>query len=218
MKPVPSHKPNKHPRVRVHRHASGALGDPILENCPDLDPVCVETLINELGDDEVRSLYASNGDGHHDEHPDEDETEDAEERHRETDPRAERHGPNDLADTWMLKGGKTPLLTPSQEIVLAKRAEKGDHTAKEDLVNANVRLVASVARRYLNRGLALEDLMQEGLIGLMRAVEKYNYRKGDRVSTYATFWIRQAVTRALANQGRSIRLPAHVVDAIGRIA
>ncbi len=127
------------------------------------------------------------------------------------------HGP-DLADVWTMKSGKTPLLTPAQEIVLAKRVEHGDSKAKEELLNANVRLVASVARRYLGRGLPLEDLMQEGMIGLMRAIEKYNYRKGYRFSTYATHWIRQAVSRALANQGRSIRLPAHVVDAISRVA
>src|SRR5258708_26532644 len=117
----------------------------------------------------------------------------------------------------MMKGGKSPLLTPAQEIVLAKRVERGDHKAREEWLNANVRLVASVARRYLGRGLPLEDLMQEGMIGLIRAIEKYNYRKGYRFSTYATHWIRQAVSRALANQGRSIRLPAHVVDAIGRV-
>jgi RNA polymerase primary sigma factor len=124
----------------------------------------------------------------------------------------------DLADVWTMKSGKTPLLTPAQEIVLAKRVEHGDMKAKEELLNANVRLVASVARRYLGRGLPLEDLMQEGMIGLMRAIDKYNYRKGYRFSTYATHWIRQAVSRALANQGRSIRLPAHVVDAISRVA
>src|SRR5258708_20139093 len=118
----------------------------------------------------------------------------------------------------MMKGGKSPLLTPAQEIVLAKRVERGDHKAREEWLNANVRLVASVARRYLGRGLPLEDLMQEGMIGLIRAIEKYNYRKGYRFSTYATHWIRQAVSRSLANQGRSIRLPAHVVDAIGRVA
>ncbi|HXG23412.1 MAG TPA: sigma-70 family RNA polymerase sigma factor [Chthonomonadales bacterium] len=123
----------------------------------------------------------------------------------------------ELADTWMLKGGRTPLLTPAQEIVLAKRIERGDAKAREEMVNANVRLVASIARRYMGRGLPLEDLMQEGLIGLLKAVEKFNYRRGYRFSTYATHWIRQAISRALANQARSIRLPAHVVDAINRI-
>lgn len=123
----------------------------------------------------------------------------------------------ELADTWMLKGGRTPLLTPAQEIVLAKRIERGDAKAREEMVNANVRLVASIARRYMGRGLPLEDLMQEGLIGLLKAVEKFNYRRGYRFSTYATHWIRQAISRALANQARSIRLPAHVVDAINRV-
>ncbi len=125
---------------------------------------------------------------------------------------------HELADTWMAKSGKAPLLTATQEIVLAKRVERGDARAREELLNANVRLVASVARKYMGRGLPLEDLMQEGLIGLLRAIEKYNYRKGYRFSTYATHWIRQAVSRALANQGRSIRLPAHVVDTISRVA
>lgn len=150
----------------------------------------------------------------HDE--DEEEEEDDEEkpvrRVREVRNRAE-----DFADEWMRLGGKAPLLTAARELTLAHRVEHGDETAKEELINANVRLVASVARKYMGRGLPLEDLMQEGIIGLMRAIEKYNYRKGYRFSTYATHWIRQAITRALANQGRSIRLPAHVVDAIGRV-
>ncbi len=124
----------------------------------------------------------------------------------------------DIPDLWMLKSGKTPLLTAAREITLAKRVEQGDRAAAEELVNANVRLVAAVARRYVGRGLPLEDLIQEGLIGLMRAVEKYNYRKGYRFSTYATHWIRQAISRALANQGRSIRLPAHVVDTLSRLS
>src|SRR5207247_4380389 len=95
----------------------------------------------------------------------------------------EEHGPHssrDMADSFMLHGGHAPLLTPVQELVLAKRVEHGDMHAREEILNANVRLVASIARRYLNRGLPLEDLMQEGIIGLLRAVEKYNYRKGYR--------------------------------------
>jgi RNA polymerase primary sigma factor len=132
-------------------------------------------------------------------------------------PRRDRQS-RELADTWMLTGGKAPLLTAEQEVLLAKRYEAGDQSARDALVFANVRLVASVARKYQNRGMPLEDLMQEGLIGLLRAVEKFNYRRGFRFSTYATHWIRQAVSRALANQGRSIRLPAHIVDAIARVA
>ncbi len=111
-----------------------------------------------------------------------------------------------------------PLLTPAQEISLARRVEQGDPSARETLVNSNIRLVASVARRYMGRGLPLEDMMQEGVVGLLRAIDKYNYLRGYRFSTYATHWIRQAISRAVANQGRTIRLPAHVVDAMGRLA
>jgi RNA polymerase primary sigma factor len=110
------------------------------------------------------------------------------------------------------------LLTPCQEVILAKRAEKGDRTAKEALVQANMRLVTSVAQHYQGRGLPMEDLMQEGAIGLIHAVDKYNWRRGFRFSTYATHWIRQAIMRAIANSGRNIRLPAYVVDTIGRVA
>src|SRR5579871_5342339 len=114
-------------------------------------------------------------------------------------------------------GGKTALLTPCQEIVLARRIEKGDHAAKDILINSNLRLVTSIAQRYQGRGLPMEDLMQEGVIGLIRAAEKYNWRRGFRFSTYATHWIRQTILRAIANSGRSIRLPAYVVDTIGRL-
>lgn len=115
-------------------------------------------------------------------------------------------------------GGKTALLTPCQEIVLARRIEKGDHAAKDMLINSNLRLVTSIAQRYQGRGLPMEDLMQEGIIGLIRAADKYNWRRGFRFSTYATHWIRQTIMRAIANSGRSIRLPAYIVDTIGRLA
>src|SRR5579871_291807 len=115
-------------------------------------------------------------------------------------------------------GGKTALLTPCQEIVLARRIEKGDHAAKDILINSNLRLVTSIAQRYQGRGLPMEDLMQEGIIGLIRAADKYNWRRGFRFSTYATHWIRQTIMRAIANSGRSIRLPAYIVDTISRVA
>ncbi len=114
--------------------------------------------------------------------------------------------------------GKGALLSPCQEMILAKRVERGDRTAKDALVNANMRLVTSIAQRYQGRGLPMEDLMQEGAIGLMHAVDKFNWRKGFRFSTYATHWIRQSIMRAIANSGRNIRLPAYVVDTIGRVA
>ncbi|HZP83764.1 MAG TPA: sigma-70 family RNA polymerase sigma factor [Chthonomonadaceae bacterium] len=114
--------------------------------------------------------------------------------------------------------GKGALLAPCQELILAKRIEKGDRAAKDALVNANLRLVTSIAQRYQGRGLPMEDLMQEGILGLIHAAEKFNWRKGFRFSTYATYWIRQTIMRAIANSGRNIRLPAYVVDTIGRLA
>lgn len=125
--------------------------------------------------------------------------------------------PDDIHSSILQPGGKTALLTPCQEIILARRIEHGDHLAKDALVNSNLRLVTSIAQRYQGRGLAMEDLMQEGVIGLIRAAEKFNWRRGFRFSTYATHWIRQTIMRAIANSGRSIRLPAYVVDTIGRL-
>jgi RNA polymerase primary sigma factor len=108
------------------------------------------------------------------------------------------------------------LLTHDQEIDLAKRVENGDLQAVQQFVRANLRLVVSIAKRYVNRGLTLLDLIQEGNIGLMRAVQKYDWRKGFRFSTYATWWIRQAITRAIADQSRTIRLPVHMGDSISK--
>ncbi len=125
--------------------------------------------------------------------------------------------PEDIHSSFLQPGGKTVLLTPCQEIILARRIEKGDRVAKESLINSNLRLVTSIAQRYQGRGLPMEDLMQEGVIGLIRAAEKFNWRRGFRFSTYATHWIRQTILRAIANSGRSIRLPAYVVDTIGRL-
>jgi RNA polymerase primary sigma factor len=111
-----------------------------------------------------------------------------------------------------------PLLTKEEEQELAKRVEQGDQAAKDRMVNSNLRLVVSIARRYQGQGLALLDLIQEGVLGLIRAVEKFDWRRGYKFSTYATWWIRQAVVRALANQARTIRLPVHVVEHEGRVA
>lgn len=111
---------------------------------------------------------------------------------------------------------QVPLLTASQEVELAKRIEQGDMEALQSFIRANLRLVVSIAKRYVGRGLTLLDLVQEGNIGLMRAVKKYEWRRGYRFSTYATWWIRQAITRAIADQGRTIRLPVHMTDSITR--
>ena len=113
--------------------------------------------------------------------------------------------------------GKVPLLTADQEIYLAKRIERGDMHAKTQMIEANLRLVVSIAKGYLGRGLSFLDLIQEGSLGLIRAVEKFDYRKGFKFSTYATWWIRQAVTRAIADKARTIRIPVHMVEKLNKV-
>ena len=113
--------------------------------------------------------------------------------------------------------GRVPLLTAKQEVELAKRIEMGDLEAKQHMVESNLRLVVSIAKNYRNQGLAFLDLIQEGTLGLVRAAEKFDYRKGYKFSTYATWWIRQAVARAIADKGRTIRMPVHVVEKLNKI-
>ena len=113
--------------------------------------------------------------------------------------------------------GKVPLLTAEEEIELAKKMEQGDEDAKKRLAEANLRLVVSIAKRYVGRGMLFLDLIQEGNLGLIKAVEKFDYRKGYKFSTYATWWIRQAITRAIADQARTIRIPVHMVETINKL-
>ncbi len=125
---------------------------------------------------------------------------------------------DDPVRMWLKEAAKGRLLTHPEEVDLAKRIEAGDLDAKARLVESNLRLVISVAKKYIGRGLSLSDLIQEGNVGLIRAAEKFDYRKGHRFSTYATWWIRQAITRALADQARTIRVPVHMVETLNRIA
>ena len=123
---------------------------------------------------------------------------------------------SDPVRMYLKEIGRIPLLKFEQEIELAKKVEKGDKMAKQMLINSNLRLVVSIAKKYIGRGLSLLDLIQEGNQGLIRAVEKYDWRRGFKFSTYATWWIRQSVTRAIADQARTIRIPVHMVENINR--
>src|SRR4051795_3330037 len=118
----------------------------------------------------------------------------------------------DSLQLFLNEAGRYPLLTAAQEVEIAKRIEQGDKQAKDLLVNSNLRLVVSIAKKYQGHGLTLLDLIQEGIIGLIRAVEKFDWRRGYKFSTYATWWIRQAVQRGVANKSRTIRIPVHIVE------
>ena len=124
---------------------------------------------------------------------------------------------DDPVKVYLKEIGRVPLLTPEEEIDLAVRISKGDEAAKKRLSEANLRLVVSIAKRYLGRGMQFLDLIQEGNLGLIKAVEKFDYTKGFKFSTYATWWIRQAITRAIADQARTIRIPVHMVETINKV-
>ena len=125
---------------------------------------------------------------------------------------------SDSLQLFLNEAGRYPLLTAAEEVELSKRVERGDKAAKDAMINANLRLVVSIAKKYQGHGLSLLDLIQEGIIGLIRAVEKFDWRRGFKFSTYATWWIRQAVQRGVANKSRTIRIPVHIVEREQKIA
>ncbi|MCE5197918.1 MAG: RNA polymerase sigma factor RpoD [Armatimonadota bacterium] len=182
----------------------------------DLNAEQVDDILQTFADEGIRVVEKVKEPAGFDELEEEDHgTKEAE--HAEVD-LAEMEGMplDDSVRMWLREIGKTPLLTMDEEIHLAKRIEAGDEEAKAVLTEANLRLVVSIAKRYSGRGMSFPDLIQEGNIGLIRAVEKFDYRKGYKFSTYATWWIRQAITRAIADQGRTIRIPVHMVETINR--
>lgn len=124
---------------------------------------------------------------------------------------------DDHVKMYLKEIGKVDLLTPEEETDLARRMAQGDETAKQRLAEANLRLVVSIAKRYVGRGMLFLDLIQEGNLGLIKAVDKFDYAKGYKFSTYATWWIRQAITRAIADQARTIRIPVHMVETINKL-
>ena len=129
----------------------------------------------------------------------------------------ESNGVDDSVKMYLKEIGKIDLLEPDEERIIAQKMAEGDEDAKETLINSNLRLVVSIAKKYMNRGLSLLDLIQEGNIGLIKAVDKFDYTKGFKFSTYATWWIRQAITRAIADQARTIRIPVHMVETINKL-
>ena len=165
----------------------------------DLDPDQLDAFYTALDEEQIEVVEAP------------------EEPEREQLWEAEPEISTDTLQLFLKDIGKVPLLTAAQEVELSKRIEGGDHSAKQAMVEANLRLVVSIAKRYRNQGLPFLDLIQEGTIGLVRAAEKFDWRKGYKFSTYATWWIRQAVARAIADKGRTIRMPVHVVEKLYKI-
>jgi RNA polymerase primary sigma factor len=190
------------------------IADGEREGCVNLSRLNEFVAEHELDDDEVRSLY---------EQLDERGIEISDDCGRESQGSTYVNGDLAVATTdalqlFLNEAGRWPLLTAEEEVELAKRIERGDKEAKDRMINSNLRLVVSIAKRYQGHGLSLLDLIQEGIIGLIRAVEKFDWRRGFKFSTYATWWIRQAVQRGVANKARTIRIPVHIVEREQRIA
>jgi RNA polymerase primary sigma factor len=184
------------------------------EGCLNLSRFNEFVAEHELNDDDVRAIY---------DELDERGIEVSDDCGRETEQSTYVNGDLAVATTdalqlFLNEAGRWPLLTAEEEVELAKRIERGDKEAKDRMINSNLRLVVSIAKRYQGHGLSLLDLIQEGIIGLIRAVEKFDWRRGFKFSTYATWWIRQAVQRGVANKARTIRIPVHIAEREQRIA
>lgn len=207
--------------VQLGKKQGYVTQDDVLEKFPDIedDMNFLETLVNTLQEHEIEIIE-----------PNEEESEEIEEvtvgsgrtmsfeQKISILKKIRSHVSTDPIRAYLHEIGRIPLLTAEEEVILAKRIEAGDQEARELLTTANLRLVVSIAKKYAKRGLDLLDLIQEGNIGLMRAVEKFEYRKGFKFSTYATWWIRQAITRAIADQARTIRVPVHMIETINKLS
>ncbi len=188
----------------------------------NVDPEELEKILDFFDANGVDVIKLSENDGEDDALLLDDEDDESENEKEEEDLKLDISLPDsnsveDPVRMYLKEIGKVPLLTAEQEIDLAKRMEKGDKEAQKQLAEANLRLVVSIAKRYAGRGMLFLDLIQEGNLGLIKAVEKYDWRKGFKFSTYATWWIRQAITRAIADQARTIRIPVHMVETINKL-
>ena len=176
-----------------------------------------ENLFNWIQENDEILMSGEDEEDELDEDDEEENEEDSEEDSEETSSQVERKKSFDSMKAYLQEIGAVDRLSPEEEIEIGRRAAQGDPEAKEIMINANLRLVVAMARKFLNRGLSYQDLIQEGNIGLMRAVEKFDPDKGFRFSTYATWWIRQSLTRAIADQSRDIRIPVHTTEQIYKI-
>ncbi|MBR2770177.1 MAG: RNA polymerase sigma factor RpoD [Solobacterium sp.] len=192
-------------------HLSEEELDTLFDWCSDHD-IFLNGTDDDLFEEEIEEEREEEGIGEEDEeYSDDDEVPDA---FVQTDRRAST---GDSVRLYLQEIGKIPLLSPEEEKEIAKRCQEGDQEARNKLINSNLRLVVSIAKKYIKRGLSFQDLIQEGNMGLMRAVEKFDYQKGFRFSTYATWWIRQSMIRAIADQSRDIRLPVHMGEQIMKV-